>query len=131
MFFCLRSEAGESPDILEGGPNPDFIAGITKGAAPLQERPLTWTQFLIPNGPSVLSALEEINYTWPGLYENSALLDQDIHSMSQKRAKLMTLEYFRSAMKCCPVPKLRFRKLRQQINTLAKLYLKRTSNDSG
>ncbi|CAL1135736.1 unnamed protein product [Cladocopium goreaui] len=58
-------------DILESGPNPDFIAGITKGAAPLKE----------------------INYTWPGLYENSS-----------------------------------FRKLRQHINTLAKLYLKRSGH---
>eukprot|EP00434_Breviolum_minutum_P017034 symbB.v1.2.015031.t1/scaffold1037.1/size142759/3 len=37
-------------DILQRGPHPDFIAGVTKGAAPLKD----------------------VNYTWPALYENSA-----------------------------------------------------------
>lgn len=69
---CSSSEVEEYPNILESGPNPEFIAGITKGGGPLKDGHTTTLKLWCAPMVRTYGECQDLNYTWPGLYENSA-----------------------------------------------------------
>lgn len=118
------SEVEEYPNILESGPNPEFIAGITKGGGPLKDRHTTTLKLCSTYGASNANLTTK---PADGTFDRTLT----IHGPGSTRTLRLKLRDQCDICSSCKVHEFcgpllsRFRKLRGHINTLARLYLKR------